>query len=131
MALDEVEQLPELVGLGLSAACLKVEALARSGMAEDVVAALDPVELEPKRLSQALGVDESDVGQLAPRQPPEQGARLHSYAVRRRRQRPPRLGPAATSISRSIEGMSEVGTLRSSCPAVAGSRPAPARYRQA
>lgn len=50
MALDQVEQLAELVGLGLAAAGLKVEALAGPGMAEDVMAATDPVELEAEGL---------------------------------------------------------------------------------
>ena len=98
MALDQVEELAELVGLGLAAAGLKVEALAGPGMAKDVVAAPDPVELEAEGLGQAPGVGEAHVGELALSEPGEQGAGLHEPLGVRSGRRWPRPSTAATSM---------------------------------
>lgn len=65
MAFHDVEKLPQLVGLGLTAAGLQVDRLADDWMPVDVVTAPNPVQLEAERLGEALGVSETDVGQLA------------------------------------------------------------------
>jgi hypothetical protein len=65
VTLHEVQQLAELVGLGLAASGLEVDPLGDLWVPVNMVTALDSVQLEAEGLNQALRVFESDVGQLA------------------------------------------------------------------
>jgi hypothetical protein len=65
VTLHELQQLAELVRLGLAASGLEVDPLGDHRVTVNVVTALDSVQLEAEGLNEALGVFESDVAQLA------------------------------------------------------------------
>jgi hypothetical protein len=61
MPLDELEQLPDLVGLGLPVDVLEVDQLADRWMDVDVVASADAGKAESESLGQGASISEAEV----------------------------------------------------------------------
>ena len=61
MPFDKLEQLPDLVGLGLSVYLLEVQELRNAWVNEDVMAAADAADSKAERFSESAGICESKV----------------------------------------------------------------------
>jgi hypothetical protein len=69
VALDQPEELPDLVRLRLAADLLKIEELANIRMGKDVVTPARPPKLEPEGLDQSPHVRKRDVREIAASDP--------------------------------------------------------------
>jgi hypothetical protein len=75
---DEAEELPNLVGLGLAVARLEAEDLSQRRVSVADVASTDLVQLEAERLHQTWEIPERDSLVLASTQACQQQGRVHA-----------------------------------------------------
>lgn len=78
VSLDQLQELPQLVGLGLTPLGLQVDPLLEGGVTIDVMTAPDSVELEAQRLDQALSVGKGHIPEFAPGQALKKMPRIHT-----------------------------------------------------
>lgn len=80
---DEIDDLPYLVGLGLSARLLDVQELSHTRASEDAMAAAAANFAEAQRLDETNEVEEGDIPNVAAENPPEKLGRPHVATVAR------------------------------------------------
>ena len=76
--LDEREELPDLIRLGLASDWLDVQPLGDPGVHEDVMASADPVQLEAAGLNEQLEVREGHVSHLPAPEASKEFLRFHA-----------------------------------------------------